>query len=90
MSGYETVQAVSTLALKAGATGNVGQAQAACPAGKVAVGGGYRVTFGWTQALGVEGSYPAAGGWAVGFRNTGLTDVNFTVNVFAVCVYVAD
>ncbi len=90
MSGYQVVQAVTTLTLKAGAVGSSGQAQAACPAGKAVVGGGYRVTFGWTPALGVDGSYPSAGGWTVGFRNTGITDVSFTVDVYATCVYVAN
>jgi hypothetical protein len=90
MSGYQVVQAVNTLTLEAGAVGNTGLAQAACPAGKVAVGGGYRVTFGWSTALGVDGSYPGTNGWVVAFRNNGVNDATFTVSVFATCVFVSN
>ena len=89
MSGYEVVESTTTMLLKWGAVGNTGQAQAVCPSGKQAVGGGYRITFGWSPAIGVDGVYPGQGGWVAAFRNNGVADVSFTVNVFAVCVFVA-
>jgi hypothetical protein len=88
MSGYEVVETTTTLMLKSGAVGNTGQAKAVCPAGKVAVGGGYRISFGWSSALGMDGVYPGQGGWVAAFRNNGLADLSFTTNVFAVCVFV--
>jgi hypothetical protein len=88
MSGYQVVQVASTLTLPSGAASS-GKAQASCPAGKVAVGGGYQVTFGQTPDVSADASYPVQGGWVVGFRNSGATNVTLTVNIHAVCVYVS-
>jgi hypothetical protein len=81
------VQAVNTLALQPGGTAT---GQAACPGGKVVVGGGYNITFGQAAGLSVDGSYPADGGWTARFRNNGVAAANVTVSVYAICVFVSN
>jgi hypothetical protein len=87
MSGYQVVQVANTVPV---AVGGAGVAQAACPAGKSVVGGGYQITFGGAAGISADASYPAQGGWRASFRNNGTTNVTLTVNVYAICVFVAN
>ena len=60
---------------------NNGFVLAACPTGKVPIGGGYPLPNGFTTQLAVTNSYPTATEWAVGF-NVGAST---SIAVYAIC-----
>lgn len=62
-----------------------GQANAECPDGTVAIGGGFDVTDGWDQARLIASGPTSENGWFIRFRNAGpVGDVTF--DAFVVCV----
>jgi hypothetical protein len=83
LSGYEVVTGPIV-----SVTGPAGFSTATCPAGKLAVGGGY-VAGGGTGGI-VAASAPTAAGtaWTVGLRNAGGVGTP-QVEAFAVCAAVA-
>jgi hypothetical protein len=91
MSGYQMASATQNLSLLPEAGLNLGTAKVSCPAGKQVVGGGYRLApnqVGGLQ-LAVESSFPdTSASWSVGIRNRGTGVATFSVNVYAICVYV--
>lgn len=88
MSGYEIVQKTQEFSVLAAPQVSTGFGTVACPAGKVVVSGGYSIAGQTPGGVIVTASYPESGAWKVSFQNAGKTAANFTVELYAVCVYV--
>ena len=92
MSGYEIVHVTQQFHVLPAPSVNTGFGSVECPGGKNVVSGGYSVATDPMYPMGevvVSASYPdGSSGWKVNFTNAGVGVAGFTVELYAVCVYV--